>query len=55
MEVKIPKREIKAKFGEIRDEKIVDLRTIDSKYIIKAVEAKLRRIKGVEDGTTRSV
>ncbi len=44
MEVKIPESEIKAKFGELNKEN-VDLRTVDSKYIIKALEAKLKEIK----------
>ena len=38
------KPELKAKFGELNNKK-VDLGTIDSKYIIKALEAKLREIK----------
>jgi len=45
MEVKRLKPEIKARFGELRNIKIPDLRTIDSKYIIKALEAKLEKIR----------
>ena len=46
MEVKRLKPEIKVRFRELENIKIPDLRTIDSKYIIKALEAKLEKIKG---------
>jgi hypothetical protein len=48
MEVKLPENEVKAKFSQLKEfKKMADLRTIDSTYIIKAVEAKLKEIKGI--------
>ena len=47
MEVKRLKPEVKARFGELNNKRD-DLRTIDSKYIIKALEAKLKEIKGLK-------
>jgi len=54
MNLKTSKTEVKAKFGEL-DKSKTDIRTIDSQYIIKTVESKIKQMKGEEDGTTRSV
>ena len=46
MEIKIQKPEVKARFGELREnEKVVDLRTIDSKFIITALDEKIKEIR----------
>ncbi len=46
MEIKRQESEIKVRFGELRkNKKVVDLRTIDSKYIITALDEKIREFK----------
>ncbi len=50
MNVEIKETEVRAHFGELNKDskKIIDLRTIDSKYIIKALENKIVELKTIK-------